>query len=175
MRSGDLLCEDTRRLAENAGIHLNISIPPPPERVRAVEVTIRCFQVLKKSPLAVIERARNGDRNAVLELVKMDRMFLHDSSTRDVITEAERRQDQRFLSQLSAAMRYQTPKLQKERFVCWSLLFLIFASGSEIPKHRDLQEWVDPNGAVFETPEAMDKFVQNCRKSFDHLESPSEN
>ncbi len=37
----------------------------------------------------------------------------------------------------------------------------------EIPKQRDLQKWVDPDGVAFETPEAMDKFVQNCRKSFE--------
>ena len=70
----------------------------------------------------------------------MEKLFLHDSCTRGVITEAERRRDREFLKQLSGAVRYE-PKAKK-KVVCRCVLYMLFALGYEFPKYDELQRWI---------------------------------
>src|SRR5262249_5957781 len=143
-KQGVSLSKLTRYLMDQAAIHLPVEIPPASHHLRTIRAIARCFDILKDSPTNLIESARNGDRNVVLGLVKVDTLFLHDSCTRGVVTEAQRRENHEFLKQLSAALRYK-PKARK-KVICRCVLYMLFASGYELPKYSELQRWFDPNG-----------------------------
>src|SRR5207253_10762238 len=56
--------------------------------IRATQTAARCVLWHRTSPLGLIESARRGDRRAVLDLVKIDKLFLVDACTRDVLRAA---------------------------------------------------------------------------------------
>jgi hypothetical protein len=59
-------------------------------------------------PLLLIARASKGDRRETLDLVKADKLFLHDRCTEKVIKDAELRNDHSFLQQLARAQNYRS-------------------------------------------------------------------
>ncbi len=66
-------------------------------RGRASRAVAMCMSLYKENPLLLIERARGGDREAVLKLIKIDKLFLTDSCTGHVIRRAELQNDRTFL------------------------------------------------------------------------------
>jgi hypothetical protein len=152
---------------EQSGIELAADITAP-HLLRVVRVIARCFEILKASPFTLIERARAGHRDdAVLDLVKIDKLFLHDSCTRRVISEAERQEDHLFLQQLSRAVRY--PPRSGSKIVVRCLLYILFQLEIELPKYSDFQGWFDAEGKIFPGEYAFEKFVQRCRSEFERL------
>lgn len=166
-KKGVSLSKVTRYLMEKAGIHQPLEMPPDPHHLRAVQAIARCFEILKDSPFNLIKRAREGDRSALLGLVKIDKLFLHDSCTRSVITEAERCQDSAFLKQLAGAIRYKPRGGPRVVFRC--LLYIFFELEIELPKYSEFQGWLDPEGKIFRGIYAFEKFVRDCRKEFNSL------
>ena len=123
-KKGVSLARVTDHLLQKLEIELPVQVPPPAQQVRAIQVLARCFSILKQSAFELIDQARNGDKNAVLSLVRMDKLFLHDSCTRAVITAAERSVDTTFLNQLSGAIRRGRRKIQRSQFVLYCFCYL---------------------------------------------------
>jgi hypothetical protein len=133
-------------------------------RGRAVRAAALCTIRCKEHPLTLIARARQGDRQAVLDLIKIDKLFLTDSCTSQVIRQAELHNDHRFLQQIARALRYKVK--MGWRGGCRLYLYLVFAMGLELPSLTLLQLRVDPAGTRFRTFPAFQKFVERCRGEF---------
>ena len=133
-------------------------------RCRAVRAAALCTIRYKEHPLTLIARARQGDRQAVLDLIKIDKLFLTDSCTSQVIRQAELHNDHRFLQQIAGALRYKVKV--GWRGGCRLYLYLVFAMGLELPSLTLLQLRVDPGGTRFRSFPAFEKFVERCRGEF---------
>jgi len=137
-------------------------------RMRAARAAGLCYILHKEHPLDLIKRARYGGRRAVLDLVKIDKLFLHDRCTAKVIREAELQNDRRFLRQLGKAIAFK-PKIGWRR--AWRLqLFLLFAWGAKLPALPILQLRVDPDGKRFGSFASFKKFVERCRADFNRIQ-----
>jgi hypothetical protein len=79
-------------------------------RSRAARAADLCMTLYKINPLSLIAAAENGDREAALKLVKVDKLFLTDGCTAAAIRSAELQQDYGFLKQLARAITY-VPKI----------------------------------------------------------------
>jgi hypothetical protein len=106
---------------------------------RATHASAACWGIHEVHPLSLIARASQGDRQAVLDLVKVDYLFLHDRSTEKVIKEAELRNDHSFMEQLARAQTYQ-PKLRRRTVhrLHFYLLFMLEDQGTQLPTEQEL-------------------------------------
>ncbi len=137
-------------------------------RMRAARALALCVICYKMHPLSLIARARQGDRRAVLDLVKVDKLFLHDRCTARVIRDAELRNDRAFLGQLARAVGYK-PKLEWRRS-CQLYLQVLFALGAQLPALPILHLRLDPEGKRFGSFEAFERFYERCRVDFLQLQ-----
>ena len=148
-----------------AGVPALLGLLP---RMRAVRAGVLCLICYKTHPLSVIARAREGDRRAVLDLVKVDKLFLHDRCTVQVIREAELGNDRAFLGQLARALAYK-PKLGWRRG-CQLYLQVLFALGTQLPSLPVLHLRLDPEGKRFGSFGAFERFFERCRADFQRLQ-----
>ena len=178
VRQGDSSAVNALRteMAEKLGPRLLKQISPASvpallallSRMRAGRAGGLCWICYKTHPLSLIARARQGDRRAVLDLVKVDKLFLHDRCTARVIRDAELRNDRAFLGQLARALAYK-PKLGWRRG-CQLYLQVLFALGTQLPSLPVLQLRLDPQGTRFGSFEAFEKFFERCRAEFQRLQ-----
>ncbi len=77
----------------DAGVQMN----------RALRVTLVCTVLQRVHPLTLIARALKGDQEAVLDLVKADKLFLQDRCTQKIIRDAGLRNDEQFIRRLASA------------------------------------------------------------------------
>jgi hypothetical protein len=138
-------------------------------RMRAARAAALCAILYKVHPLSLIAQARQGDRRAVLDLVKVDKLFLHDRCTAKVIREAELRHDRPFLGQLARALASK-PKLGWRRG-CQLYLQALFACTPQLPALSILQLRLDPEGNRFRSFNAFEKFFERCRPDFLQFQS----
>lgn len=127
-------------------------------RMRALRAFCCCAVTANLHPLVLIAKARQGDRRAVLDLIKSDKLFLVDDCTRDVIKVASLRTDYAFLEQLGRALRFRSKMGSKKS--CRLYLYFLFALGSEVPTLPVLQLRVDPEGKKFKTFGAFERFFE---------------
>jgi len=137
-------------------------------RGRASRVAALCMVLYKKNPLSLIEQAQEGNREAVLKLIKLDKLFLTDSCTAQVIRRAELQNDRSFLGQLARAVTYK-PKTNW-RQGCRLYLYMLCMLGVEMPSLTALWHRVDPDGKHFSSFGAFEKFVERSRKEFDRIQ-----
>jgi hypothetical protein len=132
---------------------------------RAVRVTAVCSVLQRVHPLTLIARALKGDQEAVLDLVKADKLFLADRCTQNVIRDAGLRNDQPFMGRLASAQKYQ-PRLRRRDLIhiYFSLLFLLEWGGEPLPRIDELQRLVDPEGREFGGIYAFEKDLQRQRE-----------
>ena len=131
---------------------------------RAIRTMAICLADYKMHPLELIKKAHLGEKQAVLQLVKIDKLFLWDSCTHDVTHNAALKNDRRFLDQLARALLYK-PTVKKNvspRLVLFALLALDF----RLPNLTILQLQIDSDGKTFKTREAFEKFVERGKKEF---------
>lgn len=138
-------------------------------RGRACLATGRCLILHKSHPSVLIDRARQGDKRAVLDLIKVDKLFLSDSCSAPVIRQAEFRNDRPFLKQLAKAIAYK-PRLGWKKG-CRLYLYMIFAVTPQLPALPILHLRVDPEGTRFKTSAAFERFVERCREDFDRIQA----
>jgi len=138
-------------------------------RGRAARVGALCMAIYRENPSALIERARGGDREAVIKLVKLDKLFFTDSCTAQVIRGAELRNDRYFLGQLASALRYK-PKTNW-RVGCRLYLYAMWILRVEMPSLTALWHRVDPDGNHFASFDAFERFVQRARKEFERMQA----
>lgn len=132
--------------------------------MRAIRTMAICLADYKMHPLELIRKAHLREKQAVLQLVKIDKLFLWDSCTHDVTHNAALENDRRFLDQLARALLYK-PTVKKNvspRLV----LFALLALGFRLPNLTILQLQIDSDGKYFKSTEAFEKFVERSKKTF---------
>jgi hypothetical protein len=145
---------------------------PAPSLVRAVRAALWCWFLYEEDPVRMIELARHGQQRAVIDLVKVDKLFLTDDCTAAVIRNASVNNDLKFFGQLISALKYKPSVTDKE--FCQLLVYLLLALDVELPSEGQLQNLVDPNGTIFPGIYAFQKYVQRARKKFVRITSQPE-
>src|SRR5450755_1813142 len=78
--------------------------------LRANRALAMCLSLHEAHPLLLMVRAAKGDRQAALDLIKVDKLFLHDRCTENLIKKAGLQNDRAFMRQLARAQVF-VPKL----------------------------------------------------------------
>lgn len=138
-------------------------------RGRASRAGALCMALYKDNPLSLIEQARGGNREAALRLIKLDKLFLSDSCTSQVIRRAELQNDRGFLGQLARAVTYKPKTNWRQGCRLYIYVFCIFEVG--MPSLTALWHRVDPDGKHFATFGAFEKFVERTRNEFDRIQT----
>lgn len=140
-------------------------------RGRAARASALCLLLYKTDPNVLIKQARNGEVQAVLNLIRLDRLFLTDSCTARVIRKAEFENDHAFFRKLATAVRYK-PTLGWKRG-CRLYLYILFAMAAPLPALVKVQLRVDPDGTRFRSFGAFERFVQRCGKDYENIQANS--
>jgi hypothetical protein len=138
--------------------------------LRASRALAMCLSVLEAHPLSLIARATRGDRRAALDLIKVDKLFLHDRCTENLIKKAELQNDHAFIAQLARAQTYK-PKLSTREIqrLYFYQLFLMELGGLAIPTQHELWRALDPQGRQYGSLSAFERDFQRRRKAFDGM------
>jgi hypothetical protein len=141
------------------------------KRFRALRAACLCMVVYKTHPISIISRAKEGDRRAVLDLIKADKLFATDSCTHQVLRNGALRADRRFMRQVAAVLQSR-PKMGAKK-VCRLYLYLLWSLNLPTPSYAELQLRLDPKGEKFRTAEAFERFVERCKVDFFEMTAPA--
>jgi hypothetical protein len=148
----------------------DISVSTVRQHLRSLRALLVCFQIHKIHVLTLIARAAKGQRQAVLDLVKVDRMFLHDPCTAALIRQAEMLNDRNFMDQLTRAQEYRfKPKMRALHRLYLHLLFMIERFGVPLPPMHDLWRILDPHGREYNSLQSFERDVERRRVDFDQM------
>jgi hypothetical protein len=152
------------------GISTDLSVQGVRAALRAFRATVFCLDLYNIHPLVLITRASKGDVEAVLALIKVDKMFVHDNYTRSVIKDAESRNNRAFINQMARAMEYQ-PRLTRRgaRHSYFTILFFLADLGIALPTLHELWRILDPIGREYESLSAFERDFQRRRIDFNHV------
>ena len=171
-----LLSEEAPRLMDLWGMPrellsaYEVSVDTVRQMLRAFRTVAVCLQVHKTHALTLILRASKGQRQAVLDLVKVDRMFLHDPCTEAVIKKAELLNDHSFLDQLARAQEYKFKlKVRSLHHLYFHVLFLMEQNGPPLPTLHELSRVLDPHGREYESLESFERDFQRRREDFQQM------
>jgi hypothetical protein len=137
-------------------------------KCRAGRATALCLLINKTHITVPIARAEGGDARAVLDLIKVDKLFLSDSCTSKVIRKADFRNDREFLTQLARAIAYK-PHLGWKKS-CRLYFYVVFSLEISLPAPAMLVHWIDSHGMKFKTFSAFERFFERCREDFDTIQ-----
>lgn len=145
------------------------------QQLRSLRALLVCFQVNKIHVLTLMARATKGQRRAVLDLVKVDRMFLHDPCTDAVIRQAEMLNDRYFLDQFTRAQEYRfKPKIRALHHLYLHLLFMIERFGVPLPRMEELWRILDPHTREYKSLQSLERDVERRRIDFDQMVADAE-
>jgi hypothetical protein len=133
-------------------------------RYRAGRAAALCMAVFKAHPLSLIAQAEGGSRKAVLQLIKVDKLFLTDGCTAKVIKQAELQNDHSFLAQVARSMRYRVRTNWRQG--CRLYLYMLVSLEFLMPNLVKLRLRLDPEGKRFRSEQAFEKFVERTRKEY---------
>jgi hypothetical protein len=140
------------------------------QMLRAFRALIVCMAINRSHLLALIARAFKGDRQAVLDLVKVDRLFLHDACTKSVVKNAEMLNDQNFLDQIVRAQKYAfRPTSRHIHHLYFQLLFIVENCGLPLPTLGELSRIIDRQGREYESLASFERDFQRQRDLFKQL------
>jgi hypothetical protein len=128
--------------------------------VRATQATIRCLTWYRISPLALVKRAYQGDQEAVLDLVRVDRLFMLDRCTQEVLREAVLGNNQPFMKRLARIERSR-PRFRR-RQACEFYFYALALLGIR-PRLARLRLFIDPDGEAFPRLYDFDKCFERRR------------
>ena len=111
-----------------------------------------------------LPRLRVGAEKAVLQLIKVDKLFLTDGCTANVIRQAELENDHSFLAQVARSVRYRARTNWRQG--CRLYLYLLFSLELPMQKLVTLRGRVDLDGTRFRSDKAFEKFVERTRKEY---------
>jgi hypothetical protein len=142
---------------------------------RATYALAVCLGIYEEHPVSLITRASKGDRQAALDLVKVDNLFLHDRCTEKVIREAELRNDRLFMEQLTRAQTYQ-PNLRGRtvHHLYFYLVFMLEDLGTQLPTEQELWRILDPHGREYTSLSAFERDFQRRREAFTRMLSDAD-
>ncbi len=149
--------------ANRFGISCGFDIIPAPTKIKATQAIAKCAILHKANIQDLIQRAKSGDAESAIKLVKVDPLFLSDSCLKSVIREAAVKNDDSFFNKLADAAKFKFD-LKGKKLVRFSL-YVIFAFDLKIPAY-ELQQLIDPDGLLFGGDYGFEKFVTRCRKEF---------
>jgi hypothetical protein len=133
----------------------------------ATGAILGCMAIHDEHPLLLLTRASKGDRQAVLDLVKVDKLFMHDSVCSPVIRKAEFEQDRAYLAQLKGALQYKRKFRRRDIMRLYFYLLAILESQHiPIPPMEDLWSILDPLGSEYKSLSAFEKDFQRRRQIF---------
>jgi hypothetical protein len=134
---------------------------------RALRATLILMALDRVHPLTLIARAWRGDKQAVLGLVRADKLFLQDRCTQAAIRDAGLQNDQQFMNELAHAQRFQARLGRRDLLhIYFDLLFLLEELGQTLPRIDELQRLLDPHGNIYEGLYAFERDLQRRRKHF---------
>jgi hypothetical protein len=143
--------------------------------IRATRATLMCVLLHSEHPLVLITRASKGDRQAVLDLVRADNLFMHDRCCVGVIKKAELQDDHVFVKQLKTAVSYQaTPHRRNVMHILFYILLLLELRGVSLPTLQELWFTFDPHGREYESLSAFEKDFQRRRNDFGRMLAAAE-
>lgn len=138
--------------------------------LRAARASFRCIAFLGEHPIVLISRASKGDRRAVLDLVKMDKMFLSDGCCRATFRTAGLNDDTRFLAQLQRASNYRHKTRRRDLLRLYIFVLITCERfGVPIPHLSELWTKVDPFGREYKSLAAFEKDFQRCRRELENM------
>jgi hypothetical protein len=148
----------------------SVSVANVRQMLRAFQAVAACIAINRAHPVTLIARAFKGGRKAVLDLVKVDTLFLHDACTESVIKNAEMRNDQRFLDQLVRAQGYKfQPTIRDLHHLYFQLVFMIDQFGFPLPALGELSRIIDRHGREYPTLESFERDFQRQRNVFKQM------
>jgi hypothetical protein len=133
-------------------------------RCRAGRAGALCMAVFKAHPLSLIAQAEGGSRKAVLQLIKVDKLFLTDGCTANVMRQAELQNDHSFLAQIARSVRYRARTNWRQG--CRVYLYMLVSFEFLMPNLVKLRLRLDPEGKRFKSERAFEKFVERTRKEY---------
>ena len=138
--------------------------------LRANRALVVCLSLHEAHPLSLIARAAKGDRQAALDLIKVDKLFLHDRCTENLIKKAELQNDHAFMKQLARAQIF-VPKLSAREMqrLYFYQLFLMEQAGIQLPTQHELWRILDPRGRQYRSLSAFERDFQRRRKAFERM------
>lgn len=135
--------------------------------IRAARALFLCTALQGTHPLILIARAWRGDQQAVIDLVKVDKLFLQDRCTQGVIREATLQNDQQFLDELAKAQAYWPTVHTKDLIHLYFYVLCMWeAMGQTLPRIDELQRLLDPNGTKFKGVFGFERDLQRRRQEF---------
>ena len=154
-----------QKILERAGPNWKLDVLEFLETLKAAQVAFRCLALYKTTPILLVERARQGDQRAALDLVKLDKLFLTDACTQEVLRKAALENDCGFSGKLSGAIEYKAQFTRRHAFQVY--FYGLFALGIELPLVFKLQMTLDPEGSEFPGDYGFERFFQRRRKDLD--------
>jgi hypothetical protein len=133
-------------------------------RCRAGRAAALCMAVFKAHPLSLIAQARGGDREAALQLIKVDKLFLTDGCTANIVRQAELQNDHSFLARVARSVRYRARTNWRQG--CRLYLYALISFEFPMPNLVRLRLRLDPEGTRFSSDKAFEKFVERTRKEY---------
>jgi len=155
-----------RKILERAGPNWKLDVVKSLETLKAAQVAFRCLALYKTNPIYLIERARQGDQGAALDLVRLDKQFLTDACTREVLRKTLET-DRGFSGKLSGAIEYKAEFTRRHAFQVY--FYCVFALGTELPTVFHLQSTLDPLGSEFPGNYAFERFLERRRNDLTFL------
>lgn len=138
--------------------------------LRANRALAICLSLHEAHPLLLMARAAKGDRQAALDLIKVDKLFLHDHCTENLIKKAELQNDHAFMKQLARAQTF-VPRLSAREMqrLYFYQLFLMEQAGMQLPTQHELWRILDPRGRQYRSLSAFERDFQRRRKAFERM------
>lgn len=160
------------KILERAGPNWKLDVPEFLETFKAAQVGFRCLALYKTTPILLIDRARQGDQRAALDLVKLDKLFQTDACTQEVLRKAALENDYGFSEKLSGAIEYRAQFTRRHAFQVY--FYGLFALGIELPKIFELQTTLDPEGTEFPGDYGFERYLERRRKDLTLLHIASD-
>lgn len=161
---------ETAGIPNNFSKRMDLSFDGTAKLLRASRATLICVALYGEHPLVLIARASKEDRQAVLDLVKADKLFLHDQCCAATIKRADLQEDKRFIEQIKRALEYQ-PRIRRRKIqhVYYCLLFLFERWGIPLPPLEELWSTVDPLWREYKSLAAFERDFQRRRQDFTRM------
>ena len=147
-----------KHLADNLEIQGDMQIMPDAAQLRAFQAQLRSLVFYRTYIETLIEEAKSGSKAAVLQLIRIDYLFVDDPCTKSVIYQAAEENDESFFSGIKSAFKINEKDLVRIG------IYLFAASGSN-PTNLQMRNLFDPEWTKFKD-EGFDRFVTRARKVF---------
>lgn len=165
-RVSAILCKQWGLPPEFAA-RVNLSMENIPKLLRAARATLICLVVHDVHPLTLITRASEGSPEAVLKLIKVDKLFLSDSRTARVIREAAIQNNETFIKQMARAQNQRASLgARSGRHAYFLVLFFLELFDLKLPTLHEIYRVVDPHGNEYDSLQAFERDFQRRRELF---------